>query len=199
MILQPPSYTRSDTLLPYSTPFRPCPGSRPKCPRKESLGQPRPAARDKRDRGGRKSVGELEVTGEPRQVHELIGQQQRLNLATGRQADGVASIVITIAVPFFHVADLAMTDEVGTPGCRFPVRSGEDQLAARERRQGHRHVLAVDLLELGKGMDASDDRAAKVASGLQALDRKSTRQLQSLMRISYAVFCLKKKKTNHRT
>src|SRR3546814_6008432 len=30
-------------------------------------------------------------------------------------------------------------------------------------------------------------------------DRKSTRELQSLMRISYAVFCLKKKKTkkNH--
>src|SRR3546814_7275172 len=26
-------------------------------------------------------------------------------------------------------------------------------------------------------------------------DRKSTRELQSLMRISYAVFCLKKKKT----
>src|SRR3546814_4022345 len=30
-------------------------------------------------------------------------------------------------------------------------------------------------------------------------DRKSTRLLQSLMRISYAVFCLKKKKHNHRT
>src|SRR3546814_8483628 len=28
-------------------------------------------------------------------------------------------------------------------------------------------------------------------------DRKSTRELQSLMRISYAVFCLKKKKRKH--
>src|SRR3546814_6659866 len=30
-------------------------------------------------------------------------------------------------------------------------------------------------------------------------DRKSTRELQSLMRISYAVFCLKKKKKNNNT
>src|SRR3546814_3893347 len=33
----------------------------------------------------------------------------------------------------------------------------------------------------------------------QSADRKSTRELQSLMRISYAVFCLKKKKTRNNT
>src|SRR3546814_9755751 len=32
---------------------------------------------------------------------------------------------------------------------------------------------------------------------LTSIDRKSTSELQSLMRISYAVFCLKKKKTKH--
>src|SRR3546814_7814153 len=41
-----------------------------------------------------------------------------------------------------------------------------------------------------------------LAMGLSVIDRKSnTSELQSLMRISYAVFCLKKKKknTNHST
>src|SRR3546814_1915664 len=45
----------------------------------------------------------------------------------------------------------------------------------------------------------SDFQASKFNSNSQpyyVLDRKSTRLLQSLMRISYAVFCLKKKKTN---
>src|SRR3546814_2422237 len=32
---------------------------------------------------------------------------------------------------------------------------------------------------------------------ITAIDRKSTRLIQSLMRISYAVFCLKKKQKNH--
>src|SRR3546814_5471852 len=35
--------------------------------------------------------------------------------------------------------------------------------------------------------------ATSGVAALIVLDRKSTRQLQSLMRISYAVFCLKKK------
>lgn len=33
-----------------------------------------------------------------------------------RQADGVAGIVVAVGVAFFHVANLALTDEVGTPG-----------------------------------------------------------------------------------
>src|SRR3546814_5458547 len=38
--------------------------------------------------------------------------------------------------------------------------------------------------------------AEPVADRQQLEDRKSTSELQSLMRISYAVFCLKKKKNN---
>src|SRR3546814_2476086 len=42
---------------------------------------------------------------------------------------------------------------------------------------------------------AMDDRLA--AWRRHKLDRKHTSELQSLMRISYAVFCLKKKNTNN--
>src|SRR3546814_3849729 len=52
---------------------------------------------------------------------------------------------------------------------------------------------------------AADSAAALVALGLHALQHRGqearseehTSELQSLMRTSYAVFCLKKKKTHH--
>lgn len=67
------------------------------------------------------------------------------------------------------------------PEMPFQQRRGwrleEDQAAACDRcrlvepegpvGQGHRHVLAVDLLELGKGMDARDDRSSEIACGLE--------------------------------
>src|SRR3546814_2918278 len=48
-------------------------------------------------------------------------------------------------------------------------------------------VLFVDILY--------SDMEPRPIGRARALDRKSTRELQSLMRISYAVFCLKKKNT----
>src|SRR3546814_8281826 len=42
------------------------------------------------------------------------------------------------------------------------------------------------------------DLAERIAAALPGPDRKSTSELQSLMRISYAVFCLKKKTNKHR-
>src|SRR3546814_5401797 len=48
------------------------------------------------------------------------------------------------------------------------------------------------LRDLGQGADLRIRFA--VQDHVAQLDRKSTRELQSLMRISYAVFCLKKKK-----
>src|SRR3546814_6271256 len=48
------------------------------------------------------------------------------------------------------------------------------------------------------GTDPSSPVQFAVAgNGPEPIDRKSTRELQSLMRISYAVFCLKKK-TNYK-
>src|SRR3546814_2854202 len=40
---------------------------------------------------------------------------------------------------------------------------------------------------------------ARLALRTQARSEEHTSELQSLMRISYAVFCLKKKKTRHKT
>src|SRR3546814_7628095 len=45
---------------------------------------------------------------------------------------------------------------------------------------------------LGRAATPMDE----LPSGIQLSDRKSTSELQSLLRISYAVFCLKKKKTH---
>src|SRR3989442_3914030 len=45
-------------------------------------------------------------------------------------------------------------------------------------------------------LQITQDRAAALELARQAADRKSTRLNSSHVRISYAVFCLKKKKTN---
>src|SRR3546814_5522328 len=67
----------------------------------------------------------------------------------------------------------------------------ENQVAGPE-------VLAIDLLTVTAGHRVG--RARKVEGGIvegvfhQARSEEHTSELQSLMRISYAVFCLKKKK-----
>src|SRR3712207_3569206 len=68
---------------------------------------------------------------------------------------------------------------------------GQQQLAEQLLVQLVHQVVLV--LELGGGLDVplGDDRAGL---GHQALDRKSTRLNSSHANISYAVFCLKKKK-----
>src|SRR3546814_7022532 len=62
--------------------------------------------------------------------------------------------------------------------------------------EGGDHLLdeaALDHLHVG------NDPAAVFKDPVIGQDRKSTRELQSLMRISYAVFCLKKKTRNTTT
>src|SRR3546814_2276752 len=56
---------------------------------------------------------------------------------------------------------------------------------------------ADDCLENTGGCDAATgrDRGARLVHGLAVRSEEHTSELQSLMRISYAVFCLKKKKT----
>src|SRR3546814_2925322 len=62
---------------------------------------------------------------------------------------------------------------------------------------------AVALMKIGLvGLDAEVGRQmpAELSGGMRKRDRKSTRlNSKSLMRISYAVFCLKKKKTSEQT
>src|SRR3546814_12470107 len=76
----------------------------------------------------------------------------------------------------------------------FPTRRSSDldqrDVLLGEREVEEREVLPLPLrrrrllLEHDLDIEADENK-----------DRKSTSELQSLMRISYAVFCLKKKKT----
>src|SRR3546814_4800580 len=61
--------------------------------------------------------------------------------------------------------------------------------------------LAPQLLEPGGRVARHRRRGARPRAGQAARGRSEehTSELQSLMRISYAVFCLKKKKTNIKT
>src|SRR3546814_5060477 len=58
-------------------------------------------------------------------------------------------------------------------------------------------VLFASILFMGSLIGNPALPAPHAARDAAAADRKSTSELQSLMRISYAVFCLKKKKKKH--
>src|SRR3546814_10065703 len=64
-----------------------------------------------------------------------------------------------------------------------------------------RHALGIFLLDrFRRLLDEADDIAhAEDAAGDTLRSEEHTSELQSLMRISYAVFCLKKKKKNNTT
>src|SRR5690625_6885754 len=63
-------------------------------------------------------------------------------------------------------------------------------------QQGTYEYEAVRDLDIGLGIDLQDqDAASEKISAITEQDRKSTRLNSSHVAISYAVFCLKKKKT----
>src|SRR3546814_8999761 len=77
---------------------------------------------------------------------------------------------------------------------RFPIAGGVGDCEYRFQRVGHH------LARAAMGYEAGANRVAAHAL-LAILDRSEehTSELQSLMRISYAVFCLKKKKSDTNT
>src|SRR3546814_4516430 len=72
------------------------------------------------------------------------------------------------------------------PGC---VSAGNE---CRGYPQRNRHIHADPALE-----HASEGAAPDRPGAIQHRSEEHTSELQSLMRISYAVFCLKKKKNNY--
>src|SRR3546814_9641004 len=87
------------------------------------------------------------------------------------------------------------TSSGGACGCAC---CREQAASARAHRQRTRSPIAVETC--WNRMDAREPLAVKnsnsvVPSGLRS--EEHTSELQSLMRISYAVFCLKKKKTKN--
>src|SRR3546814_2145622 len=90
----------------------------------------------------------------------------------------------------------ARADLDGDPGSdddfSFICFGGDDEA----KRFGHelRRRITMDVLPALR--DAEGDLAAWRRSPLRPRSEEHTSELQSLMRISYAVFCLKKKKKN---
>src|SRR5207302_3845434 len=82
---------------------------------------------------------------------------------------------------------LAQVRQLGAPVLAAPLLGGARELGQRH----HRHVQL-----LGQGLErAGDERDLLLpALGVGGADRKSTRLNSSHVKISYAVFCLKKKK-----
>src|SRR3546814_3876436 len=61
-------------------------------------------------------------------------------------------------------------------------------------------LLSADRVYLKAALDAVTEKYGSIEGyARKARSEEHTSELQSLMRISYAVFCLKKKKTNYRT
>src|SRR5438477_6088409 len=60
--------------------------------------------------------------------------------------------------------------------------------------RSRRCVETVEPLARARGLSIQETEALAEGAGLEAVDRKSTRLNSSHMSISYAVFCLKKKK-----
>src|SRR3546814_7970977 len=112
---------------------------------------------------------------------------------------GSSDLGLHLAGDMLHVPrgqELALLDVHGAPG----FRRGQQQvgLSAQKCRDlqdidrlGHRIALPWFV-------DVGDDRATiSFANFRQYRSEEHTSELQSLMRISYAVFCLKKKQTTH--
>src|SRR3546814_10628168 len=82
-------------------------------------------------------------------------------------------------------------------------RSVDMGVAARRHQGNHMHIIAADLLHhVAKHAEGGDHLARRGQGGRggsggngQQRSEEHTSELQSLMRISYAVFGLKKKKT----
>src|SRR3546814_5483807 len=73
-----------------------------------------------------------------------------------------------------------------------PRRRGR---SPRHKRKGLSHAIQKDRAALRTDARTRDTLSARSAS--VGRSEEHTSELQSLMRISYAVFCLKKKKTNN--
>src|SRR3546814_8080203 len=66
----------------------------------------------------------------------------------------------------------------------------------RDRSERHRQDAAEELQVHREGEDEDREGGDKIDAGAVRRSEEHTSELQSLMRISYAVFCLKKKKSN---
>src|SRR3546814_4747163 len=88
-------------------------------------------------------------------------------------------------------SDLPMIE----PGSAYDYVSGCPLSTPTGAMQGSYHMLWAS----GETFDAQIPRFSLIAPAVTERSEEHTSELQSLMRISYAVFCLKKKNSNNTT
>src|SRR3546814_1927930 len=121
---------------------------------------------------------------ERRVEQNRAGDRHRLPLAAGQRHAALANLKVeAVRVGAQEVADAG---HVGSP---------QDALVVDVRR-AERDVVAHRAEEQVVVLRDIADVAAQVGGIDLARSEEHTSELQSLMRISYAVFCLKKKKTS---
>src|SRR3546814_10312099 len=79
-------------------------------------------------------------------------------------------------------------------------RRGRDEAALCRHGQGHAYGVSAAEYQRGRGLAHAGNELGyaqpRVHIAADGRSEEHTSELQSLMRISYAVFCLKKKKNN---
>src|SRR3546814_4182007 len=83
--------------------------------------------------------------------------------------------------------------------CQAIARISGSKRTAQSQRQLARGERGLGVAGRTKQMPIRDRRGVCAGSRMQCRSEEHTSELQSLMRISYAVFCLKKKTTDKET
>src|SRR3546814_4238548 len=122
--------------------------------------------------------------------HGLTALRHLLGVAA--RGDGIGGVAVEPAVARTGLLrEAAVCGDAGRTGLQpaADFRRGADALRAVEEVQGQKTGRAVERPDGGVVDRAFDQLGA-------SRSEEHTSELQSLMRISYAVFCLKKKKHN---
>src|SRR3546814_183456 len=174
MIRRPPRSTRTDTLFPYTTLFR----SEPIIQRQ----------------GTNRVVVELPGVQDTAQAKRIIGATATLEYRAaveGNAYDAVASGSVPPDARVYY------RKELGPDGKPIPIllskrviATGEQLVDARYQPDPQTGTPAVSVTLNGPGGQRMFDFTSQ---NVGKRSEEHTSELQSLMRISYAVFCLKKK------
>src|SRR3546814_8188771 len=177
---RPPRSTRTDTLFPYTPLFR---SDRRIAPDLAPL--------------RRIEVGEAGVALRAG-VHlgqiDAAGQRQRLlvDLPTADHHDlrrpGLACQILGALQRRRQAGD-----DLGTLGLESRIAGDDEVRAARQRLADRPPGLAAHHHRLAERLRLEELEVAREVTGQPARSEEHTSELQSLMRISYAVFCLKTK------
>src|SRR3546814_207076 len=124
------------------------------------------------EHAGEDRVDLFHVIAEVEQVGELVGRQAGGDVGVGLQQVEQRQL----AVRFPHLHRVALNQRIAVLAARARLRQREED-ALRVDEAAH----TVEILLHPRGVD-------------EQRSEEHTSELQSLMRISYAVFCLKKKK-----